>query len=75
MSNGNATIEVKKGNTVLDSWTLDLKLGSVDAVLQTFIRRKIATAISILPGDIFQLKGIESPGEKARIDYLEFISV
>ena len=74
-TNGNATIEVKKENTVLDSWTLDLKLGSVDAVLQTFVRRKIATAISILPGDIFQLKGIESPGEKARIDYLEFISV
>jgi len=50
-------------------------LGSVDPVLQTFVRRKIATAISILPADIFQLKGIESPGEKARIDYLEFISV
>ena len=72
-TNGDAKLEVKQGNTVLDSWTLNLKLGSVDAVPQTFVRRKIATAISIIPGDIFQLKGIESPGEKARIDYLEFI--
>ena len=65
-TNGDATIEVKQGNTVLDSWSLNLKLGSVDAVPQTFVRRKIATAISILPGTIFQLKGIESPGGESQ---------
>jgi Domain of unknown function (DUF4347)/Malectin domain/Kelch motif/Calx-beta domain len=74
-TNGDAQFEVKQGNTVLDAWSSNLKLGSVDAVPKTFVRRKIATSIAILPGSIFQLKGIESIGEKARIDYLEFIPV
>ena len=74
-NDGVAQLEIKKGNTVLDSWSLNQNLGSPDAVPQTFVRRKVATAISISLNEVFQLKGIESPGEKARIDYLEFIPV
>jgi len=69
-------LQVKQGNTVLDSWLLNQNLGSPDAVPQTFVRRTVAKAISILPGTIFELKGIETLNtEKARIDYLEFIRV
>ena len=74
-NDGVAQLEVKQGNTVLVSWLLNQNLGNADPVPQTFVRRKVAAAISILPGTLFQIKGIENLAEKARIDYLEFIPV
>jgi N-acetylneuraminic acid mutarotase len=74
-NDGVAQLSVKKDGVTLDAWSLNQNLGSPDAVAQTFVRRTIATGISIATGSIFQLAGIEDPGEKARIDYIEFIPV
>ena len=74
-NDGVAQLSVSKDGVTLDAWSLNQNLGSVDAVAQTFVRRTIATAIAIAPGSIFQIAGSEDPGEKARIDYLEFIPV
>ena len=74
-NDGVAQLSVRKDGVALDTWSLNQNLGSVDAVAQTFVRRTVATGIAIAPGSVFQLVGIEDPGEKARIDYIDFILV
>jgi|GEM_PF-2693543 len=74
-NDGVAQLSVSKDGVALDAWSLNQNLGSVDAVAQTFVRRTVATAIAIAPGSIFQIAGIEDLGEKARVDYIEFIPV
>jgi len=74
-NDGVAQLSVKKDGVTLDAWSLNQNLGNADAVPQTFVRRTVATSIAIASGSIFQITGIEDPGEKARVDYIEFIPV
>jgi Domain of unknown function (DUF4347)/Malectin domain/Calx-beta domain/Kelch motif len=72
-NDGVAQLSVKKDGVTIDAWSLNQNLGSADAVPQTFVRRTVATSIAIAPGSVFQITGIESLLEKARVDYIEFI--
>lgn len=74
-NDGVAQLEVKRSNTVLDSWSSNQNLGSDSANSQTFLRRTVGKGISIAAGEVFQIKGVENKSEPARIDYIEFIPV
>jgi Ca2+-binding RTX toxin-like protein len=68
-----AQLAVKLGNTLLDSWNLDQKLGTGYPDIQNFIRRTIATGITVNNGSLIEIQGILGAGELARVDYIEFI--
>lgn len=68
-----AQLAVKLGNTLLDSWNLDQKLGTGYADTQNFIRRTIATGITVNTGSLIEIQGILGAGELARVDYIEFL--
>ena len=72
-NDGVAQLEVKQGDTVLDSWSLNQELGSSLAKAQTLTTRTIAKGLAVNSGDLFTLVGTEKQNEHARIDYIEFI--
>ena len=68
-ANGSAYLEVKKGSTILDAWTLNN-----DELFWTenLISRNIASNIEVNPGDTFSFSGTGNPVEYAVVDYLDF---
>ncbi len=72
-NDGKGQLEVKLDGVSLESWTLDQKLGS-DAISENnFLTRTVAENISIQPGAVVEITGIEKAGEYTRVDYLEFV--
>ncbi|MEM6449504.1 MAG: NF038122 family metalloprotease [Cyanobacteria bacterium P01_D01_bin.105] len=59
----------------LDDWQLDQNLGSASVNDKTFVTRTIATQIQVNAGDELRLEGLRDAGERARIDYVEFVPV
>lgn len=74
-NDGNARLQVKLDNTVVDQWTFDQNLGSTTATSQTFVTRKIASGISVNRNSTISFEGIFNGEEAARVDYIEFIRV
>lgn len=52
---------------------LDQQLGSRLATSETQVRRIVSEGVFIQTGDTFSVRGEESAGEPARIDYVEFV--
>ena len=59
----------------LDDWQLDQDLGASSVNEKTFATRTIATQIQVNAGDELRLEGLRDGGERARIDYVEFVPV
>ncbi len=73
-NDGQARFEVTRNGSAIGSVTLDQQLGSADAIAQTAVARTITTKLQIKNGDTFSIKGFENAGEKARFDYIDFIT-
>jgi peptidoglycan/xylan/chitin deacetylase (PgdA/CDA1 family) len=74
-NDGIAQLQVRKGNSILDSWNLNQNRGSASPNTQTFTTRTVASNLSINQGDNFSIFGRENLGEFARVDYLDFVPV
>ncbi|MGL5878352.1 MAG: hypothetical protein ACRC2V_11315, partial [Xenococcaceae cyanobacterium] len=74
-NDGIAQLQIKKGNSILDSWNLNQNRGSASPDTQTFTTRTVASNLSINQGDNFSIFGRENLGEFARVDYLDFVPV
>ncbi|MFK8184814.1 MAG: NF038122 family metalloprotease [Phormidesmis sp.] len=72
---GQATVAARLNNDELDSWTLDLNLGGDGALISTFATRTVAKGVLLNQNDIFKLTGVHHQGERARIDYVDFVKV
>ena len=72
-NDGTAQLEVKQGNTSIDSWQLDQERGANYDNDKTFTTRTIAKGLAVNSGDLFTLVGNEKQNEHARIDYIEFL--
>ena len=62
---GPATIEIRIGGTLVDSWTLNLNTD------QSYTRT-VVTGYNFNSNTVFEIKGIRNSGEHARVDYVEF---
>lgn len=74
-TDGVSHLEVRKQGSLISDWDFNQNRGSSDANAQTRSRRTIATQLMVNQGETIQLRGKESNGEPARIDYIEFIPV
>ncbi|MEO0645124.1 MAG: NF038122 family metalloprotease [Cyanobacteria bacterium J06650_10] len=66
-SSGNARARVKVNGQTLDDW----RFNSNDGFTKY---RSVGTQVSLNTGDTIELKGWSSGSEKARIDYVDFVS-
>jgi glucose/arabinose dehydrogenase len=66
---------VSQNDTVLDSWSFNTDLPSDLPNATTATTREIATGVNVNQGDDFTLTGEENSEERARIDYVDFITV
>ena len=73
-NDGQARFEITQNGISIGDITLDQQLGSDVAIVQTAVARTITTKLQIKNGDTFSIKGFESAGEKARFDYIDFVS-
>ncbi|BAY23427.1 hypothetical protein NIES2100_31920 [Calothrix sp. NIES-2100] len=73
-NDGVGNFAVNIGGKQVDTWNLDQNLGSNKATTQTFVRRTVATALALKPGDLIAIKGTQNKSEYARFDYIEFLS-
>jgi glucose/arabinose dehydrogenase len=74
-NDGASEVAVSQNNTVLDSWSFDADLPSDLPNATTATTREIATGVNVNQGDDFLLTGEENSGERARIDYIDFLAV
>lgn len=65
-----ATVRVGSNQYALN---FNQNLGSNVATTQTFVRRTLATGVSVTQGQSINLSGTANQGEWARFDYIEFI--
>ncbi len=65
-TDGPATIEIRIGGTLVDSWTLNQNNDQL-------VSRTVVTGYNFSSNTVFEIKGIRNNGEHARIDYVEFI--
>ena len=72
---GVSEITVSQNEATIDSWNLNKFLFDFRPNATTATTREIATGITINQGDSFTITGRESFGEKARIDYVDFIAI
>jgi hypothetical protein len=54
-------------------WQADKNLGSTDPGNQTLVRETVLENVSLSNGDVIELSGTGDIGDKAGIDYIEFI--
>ena len=77
-SDGVSQLQVKQGNTVLDSWLLDEDTQSSAPNAKSFRTRTVATQRPVDNGDDFVITGTrntdEYNDELIRVDYIDFIS-
>jgi|GEM_PF-376794 len=62
---GPATIEVRVGTDLVDSWQLQENTNEL-------LSRRVATAYVVSSNASFEIRGLKNAGERARIDYVEF---
>jgi hypothetical protein len=74
-NDGVGQLQVRKGNSLLSSWSLNQNRGSASPDARSFTTRTVATNLSINRGENFNILGIENASEPVRVDYLEFIPV
>ncbi|MEO1622143.1 MAG: LamG-like jellyroll fold domain-containing protein, partial [Cyanobacteria bacterium J06632_3] len=74
-NNGVGRLSASLEGVELDDWQLDQNLGASSVNEKTFATRTIATQIQVNAGDELRLEGLRDAGEKARIDYVEFVPV
>ncbi|NJN21234.1 MAG: hypothetical protein HC812_08670 [Leptolyngbya sp. RL_3_1] len=72
---GAAEMAIKVDNAELDRWYADQDLGSDIPEFQTFTTRTVAQGIRLTQFDLIELIGIEDNGDKANLDYIQFIKV
>lgn len=70
---GTAQLDPLLNGQSLGKIKLDRQLGSNLANAATQVRRTVAENVSIQTGDTFEVLGVESNGEPARLDYVEFV--
>jgi len=66
-ADGPATIEIRIGGTLVDSWTLNQNTDQL-------VSRTVVSGYNFNSNTVFEIKGIRNNGEHARIDYVEFTS-
>lgn len=72
-NDGNAQISLSHEDKLLDRWTLNQQLGTDYINANNRVERTVARNLTIAAGDSFQLEGVETTDEYARIDYIDFI--
>jgi lysophospholipase L1-like esterase len=72
-SDGASRISVYINNVLVDNWTLDRAGGGTRASASNFFTRTIATGYALSTNDEIRISGTTHTGERARIDYLEFV--
>jgi hypothetical protein len=71
-ADGESTLSVRIGGTLVDSWTFNNSPGGNRATSQNFTLRTIATELAINNGDVIEIVGVQNEGENARVDFIEF---
>jgi serralysin len=74
-NDGIAQLQVRKGSTILDTWSLNQNRGSSLPDARSFTTRTVTNNLAINTGDSFTIAGRENGSEYARVDYLEFLPV
>jgi glucose/arabinose dehydrogenase len=74
-NDGISEATISQNDTVLDSWSFNTDLPSDLPNATTATTREIATGVNVNQGDDFLLTGEENNAERARIDYVDFITV
>ena len=74
-NDGAAEIIFKVGNQELDRWFADQDLGSSSANADSFTTRTVAEGVQINNLDLIELIAIGDGGDRANLDYIQFIEV
>lgn len=74
-NDGVSQLSVSIGGNQVDSWSLNQELGNSRASSQTFVRRTVASEITLAQGTSIQIQGNLIGGEASRVDYIEFVPV
>ena len=74
-NDGAAEMAVKVDHKELDRWYADQDLGSNQAEFQTFTTHTVAQGVQISALDLIEITGVEEGGDKANLDYIQFIAV
>jgi Fibronectin type III domain len=74
-SNGQSRLEVSIDGVVVDTWMADVDPPAAVADDVTLTHRVITQRITLVPGQVIELKGSQHGGEPAGIDKVEFIPV
>ncbi len=72
---GNAQVTAKVAGGTIGSLNFNQNRGSNKAEAQTFVKRSIASGVTINQGDEFKLQGTADDKDKVFIDYVEFVPV
>ena len=74
-NDGSAEMAIKVDHKALGRWYADQDLGSNKAEFQTFTTHTVAQGVRISTMDLVEISGIEEGGDKANLDYIQFIAV
>ncbi|MDX2213900.1 MAG: Calx-beta domain-containing protein [Oculatellaceae cyanobacterium bins.114] len=74
-NDGVGRIEVSLGGSLISGIDLNASLPSTAADRRTFVRRQIASGLTIDATNVLSIFGRENLGESTRIDYIEFVPV
>lgn len=69
---GTSQLTVLVDGVVIETWTLNQRLGSNDAKASTFVTRTLS-GVTLNPNSVIEVKGTRNQGERARLDYIEII--
>ena len=71
-NDGNATIDLIQGSTIIGTVNLDQNPGGNAATADTKVEKPVASGVLINNGTSLTIKGNEDGGEHARFDYIRF---
>ena len=71
---GVAQYQIEYGNTLIDSWSANLDLGSGAPSEENLVNRTVAASMQVNTGDTFTITATEGLSDHARIDYIDFIA-
>ncbi|MDX2213899.1 MAG: Calx-beta domain-containing protein [Oculatellaceae cyanobacterium bins.114] len=74
-NDGVGRIEVSLGGSLISGIDLNASFARTAADRRTFVRRQIASALTVDATNVLSIFGRENLGESTRIDYIEFVPV
>ena len=72
-NDGASQLSVYINDVLVDTWTLNERLGKTRAHASNFVARTIATGYTVSTNDRIRIEGTTQSGERSRVDYIELV--